>query len=148
METMLIEFWYWWVLAVFLLGIELLVTGFYFLWFALSAFFVGCWVWILPSVSFAVQILVFSILAIVSVSIWRIYFKKFPIATDQPLLNRRGAQYIGRVVTLIEPIRNGQGKIKVDDSLWKVQGEDCPIDTRVKIVGIKSTIFEVEKVET
>jgi len=42
----------------------------------------------------------------------RIYGKKHPTETDKPLLNKRSAQFIGLVFSLIEPIENGQGKIK------------------------------------
>lgn len=147
MENFLVEFWYWWVLALLLLGIELVISGFFFLWIAVSGFFTGCLVFMVPQTSFNVQILVFSIVSLLSVTIWKLYVKIHPLQTDQPLLNKRGAQYIGRVFNLIEPIQNGQGKIKVDDSLWKVNGEDCSIETKVKIVAIRGTVFDVERVE-
>lgn len=147
MENLVIEFWYWWVLALFLLGIELLVTGFFFLWIAVSGFFTGCWVLVIPTVSFNIQLLIFSILSITSITAWRLYAKKYPLKTDQPLLNKRGAQYIGRIFTLIEPIQNGQGKIKVDDSIWKVYGEDCPINSKVKVIAIRGTVFDVETID-
>jgi membrane protein implicated in regulation of membrane protease activity len=35
----------------------------------------------------------------------------------------------------------------VDDSIWKVQGEDCGIDSKVKVIAIHGTVFDVEKVE-
>ena len=70
-----------------------------------------------------------------------------PITSDHPLLNKRGVQYLGRVFSLYEPIKNGQGKIKVDDSIWKVHGEDCDINTQVKVIAVRGTVFEVEKVD-
>ncbi len=54
---------------------------------------------------------------------------------------------MGRVFSLYEPIKNGQGKIKVDDSIWKVQGEDCDITSRVKVIAVRGTVLEVEKVD-
>jgi len=72
---------------------------------------------------------------------------KNPTESDHPLLNKRGSQYIGRVFSLYKPIENGEGKIKVDDSIWKVHGEDCDIKTRVKVTAIRGTVFDVEKVE-
>ena len=76
-----------------------------------------------------------------------IYGKRHPTESDRPLLNRRGVQYIGRVFNLYQPIKNGEGKIKVDDSIWKVHGEDCDINSRVKVVAVRGTVFEVEKVD-
>jgi len=73
--------------------------------------------------------------------------KKHPITTDHPLLNKRGQQYIGRVFSLYKPIENGEGKIKVDDSIWKVHGEDCDISTKVKVIAVRGTVFDVERIE-
>jgi membrane protein implicated in regulation of membrane protease activity len=62
------------------------------------------------------------------------------------LLNKRGAQYIGRTFSLIDPIENGRGKIKVDDSIWTVLGEDCSLGSKVKVTSVKGALFEVEQV--
>ncbi|WKJ90391.1 NfeD family protein [Methylomonas montana] len=138
-------FWYWWVLAVGFLALEIVVTGFFFLWLAVSAFIVGAVVLLIPVTPFNVQLLLFSLLAVLSVLGWRKYARTRAVeATDHPLLNKRGAQYIGRTFNLIAPIENGQGKIKVDDTFWKVHGEDSPMGAKVKVVAIKGTVFEVE----
>lgn len=139
-----IVFWYWWVLAVGFLAIEIIATGFFFLWLAVAAFVVGSVVLLLPSSTFELQLFLFSTLSVLSVLVWRRYVSAKSQTSDHPLLNQRGAQYIGRIFNLVEPIENGQGKIKVDDSLWKVSGSDCPVTTRVKVVAVKGTIFEVE----
>jgi len=67
-----------------------------------------------------------------------------PSPPTKPTLNRRGAQYIGRTFTLDEPIANGIGKIRVDDSTWKIEGTDCPAGSKVKVVGIDNTVLKVE----
>ncbi|MCX7097032.1 MAG: NfeD family protein [Methylococcales bacterium] len=139
-------FWYWWVIALVFLVVEILTPGFFFLWMAVSGLVTGLMVWIMPTVSMDVQIFVFSILSVITITAWRLYGKKHPLKTDQPLLNKRGAQYIGRVFNLHEAIENGQGKIKVDDSIWKVHGEDCPINTKVRVIASRGTVFDVERV--
>jgi membrane protein implicated in regulation of membrane protease activity len=45
------------------------------------------------------------------------------------------------------PIVDGQGKVKVDDSTWKIEGEDCPAGTKVKIVSLNNVVFKVEIVQ-
>lgn len=116
------------------------------MWLAVSGLITGLVVWLLPALSLNIQVFIFSVFSVLAVTAWRFYGKKFPMETDQPLLNKRGAQYIGRVFSLHEPIVNGQGKIKVDDSIWKVHGEDCGISTKVKVTAIRGTVFDVEKV--
>lgn len=146
MNAFEIVFWYWWVLALGFLGLEMLVTGFFFLWLAVSAFVTGSLLLVIPVMAFDVQLLLFSLMAIVSVMVWRRYVSAKAQTSDHPLLNRRGAQYVGRTFNLIEAIENGQGKIKVDDSLWKVHGPDCPVGTKVKIIAVNGTVFDVEQV--
>jgi len=147
MTELVFVFWYWWVIALVLLVIEILAPGFFFLWMAISGFVTGAMVLLIPATSMNMQVLVFSVLSVVTIIAWKFYGKKHPIESDHPLLNKRGNQYIGRVFSLYEPIKNGQGKIKVDDSIWKVHGEDCNINSRVKVIAIRGTVFDVEKVD-
>lgn len=147
MEGFEIVFWYWWVAAVLLLTVEMLAPGFFFMWMAISAFIVGCIVLLIPAASADVQLLLFSVLAVVSILVWNRMVKPIPAETDHPLLNKRGAQYIGRVFTLQEAIVNGGGKIKVDDSIWKVRGKDCSAGSRVRVIAVTGTVLEVRKLE-
>lgn len=116
------------------------------MWLALSGLITGAVVGLSPTLSINIQVFIFSACAIVAVTAWRLYGKKYPAETDQPLLNKRGAQYIGRIFPLYAAIENGEGKIKVDDTIWKVQGEDCDISTKVKVTGMRGMVLYVEKV--
>ncbi len=140
-------FWYWWVLAVVLLAIELLATGFFFLWMAFAAIICGFVLLVIPATPLEVQVFIFSVCSFISIILWRRYFRQTAEDSDHPLLNKRGAQYIGRTFSLIEAIENGTGKIKVDDTLWKVKGEDCPVNSKVKVIDVDGTVFIVEKVD-
>ena len=61
------------------------------------------------------------------------------------MLNRRGEQYVGRRLTLDEPIVNGRGQVKVDNSTWRVEGADLPAGTPVIVTGVRGTILNVER---
>ncbi len=147
MTDVALVFWHWWILAVICLVVEMVIPAFFFLWMAVSALITGIIVWLIPAISTNSQILIFSVLSIVAIVAWRIYGKKITIDTDQPLLNRRGSQYVGRTFNLYEAIENGEGKIKVDDTIWKVHGEDCDINSKVKVIASRGTVFDVEIVE-
>ena len=140
-------FWYWWVIGFILLVLEILTPGYFFMWMAASGFLTGAIVLLLPATGMNMQIFIFSVLSVVAIIVWKFYGKRHPTESDQPLLNKRGVQYIGRIFNLYQPIKNGEGKIKVDDSIWKVHGEDCDINSRVKVVAIRGTVFDVEKVD-
>lgn len=141
-----VDYWHWYILGIILVTIEMLVPTFFALWIGISAFLTGTVLFFVPSLAWEYQILLFAVLSIVSVIAWHQYYVKNPIATDEPLLNRRGEQYIGRIITIKEPIVDGQGKIRIDDSIWKIEGQDCPAGTRVKIVALDNVIFHVESV--
>ncbi|MEE9493966.1 MAG: NfeD family protein [Gammaproteobacteria bacterium] len=143
MYSMDITHWQWWILAIVLLTLEIFAPGAFFLWLSISAAVVGLGLFLAPDISWQIQLLTFAILSIVSIFIWRKYFRETLSDTDQPTLNRRGEQYIGRVFTLDTPIENGEGKIKVDDSTWKIHGDDCSAGTKVVINGVNGTVLHV-----
>lgn len=139
-------FWHWWVVAVFMLAIEIMAPGLFFVWLSLAGFVVGIVVFLIPATPIEIQLLLFSALSVISVYIWRYYGFKQSTASDQPLLNKRGNQYIGRVFLVATAIENGYGKIKIADSIWSVEGDDCPLGTKVEIVGLKGAVFTVKRV--
>lgn len=139
------EFWWWWIAAVVLLILEVLAPATFFLWMAVSAAVVGLVSLLAPGFSWEGQVLVFAILSVVAVVAWKAFLKPRTEATDQPMLNRRGEQYVGRIVTLTDPISNGVGRIRIADASWPVEGPDLPAGTRVRIAGITGTRFTVER---
>ena len=147
MTELTFVFWYWWVISFSLLVLEILTPGYFFLWMAIAGFVTGAIIFLIPAASLNVQIFVFSVLSVATIIGWKFYGKKYTIESDHPWLNKRGAQYIGRTFSLYQPIKNGQGKIKVDDSIWKVHGEDCDINCRVKVIAVRGTVFDVEKLD-
>ena len=134
-------------LAVLLIIIEVFAPGTFFVWMGVSAAVVGLLFWLLPGLGWEFQVLLFALLSVASVVIWRFVQKRHPTQTEQPLLNRRGEQYVGRVFTLQEPIVNGQGKIRVDDSIWKVRGEDCKAGTKVLVSSAEGVVLLVTRHE-
>jgi membrane protein implicated in regulation of membrane protease activity len=128
--------WNWMVLGFALLTLEILTPGVFMLWIGLAALVVGAlslmfwsagfWVW-------QVQILVFLALALVCAFAGKKIMSGRGSASDQPLLNRRGDQLIGRTATLTEPITDGRGRIKIGDTTWRVSGPDLPAGTKVRV---------------
>lgn len=139
-----LTYWHWFILAAILIILEVFAPGAFMLWIGIAAGVVGTVLYFVPGMTWEYQFILFSIAAVGSIVAWRSYRAKHPVTSDEPTLNRRGAQYIGRVFTLDAPIVNGVGKIRVDDSTWKIEGADCPAGTKVKVVGIENTVLKVE----
>ena len=63
---------------------------------------------------------------------------------DHPYLNQRVNAFVGRTAVLHEPIVNGEGKVRIDDALWRVTGTDAPAGSRVLITGGSGLGLETE----
>jgi inner membrane protein len=137
--------WNWLILAVVLFGLETVVPGVHFLWFALSASVVGM-IALASGIALPWQIVIFAVLAMVSVFLARLMARPDAAISDLPDLNSRAAQYVGRVVTVEEPIREGRGKVRIGDTLWQAEGNDAAIGTRVRIKSANGPVFLVEPV--
>jgi len=139
-----IEFWYWWVAGLAFLAIEVFMPGTFFLWMGVASGVVGAVLLVHPALSVDAQLLIFAVLSVGAVVAWRLYARKNPPRSDEPTLNRRGAQYIGRSFALSEAIDNGVGKIRVDDTTWKVKGPDLPEGAKVRVTATEGTLLVVE----
>ena len=142
-----IAFWHWWVAAAVLAILEMVMPGTMLLWFAIAAGVVGLAVMIVPAIPWQVQLIAFGLLAVGAIYAWKRYQAKHPQIADSPTptLNKRADQYVGRTVVVTEPIVNGQGKAKVDDTVWRVTGPDAAVGDRVKIVGADGAFLKVDK---
>lgn len=139
--------WSWWLLGLVLLATELVLPGFFLVWIGLAGIIVGAlsllfwesafWVW-------QVQWLVFAAVAVIVALLGRRYFYNNNQVTDEPFLNQRGASLVGRTATLGEPISEGRGRIRLDDTYWTVTGPDLPVGTRVKVVASNGRDLTVE----
>jgi len=139
------SFWHWLVLACIFVGLEITVPGVFFLWLGLAAAASGLVKFLIPELSWGVQYLLFSAFSILSLIAWKRFAKVgSPEDTDQPQLNQRNQGYQGRVLVLSEPIVNGFGRVRVDDSQWKVSGEDADAGTRVRVTEVNGSILQVE----
>lgn len=135
----------WAALAVALFAAEALAPGAFMLWMGIAAAAVFLSVWAFEGMTVLTQVILFVVLSFVSIQIYRTWFRKRGRQSDQPLLNRRAEQLVGRVVELEQAIINGSGRAKVDDGLWVVNGPDLPVGSRVRIVAVDGMTLKVQQ---
>lgn len=132
-----------------LLIIEMIVPASFFIWIGLGALMVGgvelAALLLDQGLSFTLQLVLFAGFSLLSLLLGRYFLKRHPIRTTHRTLNRRGEHYIGRVLTLSEPILNGHGHVKIDDTLWAVKGPDCPEGIQVRVIGVDGSLLVVER---
>ncbi|MGJ4948923.1 NfeD family protein [Bradyrhizobium sp. HKCCYLS20291] len=126
--------WNWLIFGIILMALELLAPGVFLIWLGLAALVVG-----LLSFAFApgwqLQILLFALFSLAAVPLWRRLARANAAPSqDNPFLNRRSAALVGREFTLEKPIIDGNGTVRIDDTVWRVAGPDTPAGSRVRIV--------------
>jgi membrane protein implicated in regulation of membrane protease activity len=136
-------FWHWWALGGLLVIVEAFAPGYMLLWFGVAAGLVGLLLVVWPGLAFSTQLLTYAGLLILCAVGWRWYQRTRPAVTDQPELNRRGAQYVGRRFGLVTPIVNGRGRIEVGDSSWAVAGPELPAGRIVEVTGVEGAVLQV-----
>lgn len=141
-------YWHWFGLGMLLLIIEVLSGTGFLLWVGIAALFVGALLFLVPSLSIGIQLVIFALVSILSALLWWWYLQYRPIQSDVPRLNRRAEQYIGRIFTLQVPVVNGVGRIHVDDTMWLVRCEsDLPSGVNVHVTGTDGIYLLVEQYE-
>lgn len=142
----MIEFWHWWVVAVALAVVEIWAPGAAFLWLGVAASIVGMALLLYPGMGWQLQLLLFSLLAIVAVLGGRAVYRRMGLhAAPNNHLNRRAEQYIGTLHPLEAAIVNGRGRAVVGDSSWSVEGPDLPVGTMVRVVAVDGVVLRVER---
>ncbi len=142
-----VEFWYWWVFALFLIAVEVFAPGAIALWMGISAGIVGGLVYLFPDLLWEKQIIIFAVLSVVSVAAWRIYARKHPPVSDSPNLNKRGYDLVGQSFTLTNDLKNGVGRETLNGVIWKIKGGDLPEGTKVSITSVEGTTLIIEPEE-
>lgn len=139
--------WSWIILGLVLLVLEVLAPGIFFLWLGAAALVVGAVGLIVADAGFWLwqwQVVAFLVLSIILTYVGRSLVARTSTVSDEPLLNNRVAQLIGRTATLEQPIANGVGKVRLGDTLWRVSGPDLPAGTTVRVRGGNSDTLDVE----
>jgi len=139
--------WSWWILGVVLLAAELAAPGVFLIWIGAAAIVVGALSLALWNAAFwgwQVQLLLFAVLSGAFALAGRRFYSSRNQASDEPNLNRRGESLVGRTATLHEPITEGRGRIRLDDTWWSVMGPDLPAGTQVKVVAASGRDLKVE----
>ena len=142
LETL--AYWDWFIAGLVLVILEIFAPGAVFLWLGIAAGVVGAVVFFAPYLDWKFQFTLFAVLSVVSIVASRRYLKRRPLETDHPNLNRRGAQYVGRDLILDAALSGGRGRLRVDDTTWRVEGPDLPAGAKVRGTAVNGATLKIE----
>lgn len=135
--------WNWLILAGLFFLLEILAPGIFLIWFGIAAAIVGALALVFD-VAWQWQLVLFAILSLAAVVAVRKFLRTDDTQSDRPLLNRRAQQHVGKSYLVADAIENGRGKVKIGDSLWRVEGPDAAQGARVKVTGADGNTLIVE----
>jgi membrane protein implicated in regulation of membrane protease activity len=138
--------WGWAILGLILLSAEIFLPGVYLVWFGLAGITLGIIslaLWDFSFWTWHFQLIAFAVLSLAYVVVARRTLKSSNNASDEPNLNNREASLIGRTAVLSEPIIEGRGRIKLDDTWWRIEGADAPIGARVEVISAAAQLLHV-----
>jgi inner membrane protein len=139
------QHWFWLSIGLALAAIEMIAPGFFLMWLGAAAIIVGLITWALP-ISLPLQVALFAVISVLTVYAGKKFLKDNPIESDDPKLNDRGARLTGEIVTVVEAIADGRGRVKVGDSEWNARGADAKPGARVRVTGADGAVLLVEPV--
>lgn len=134
--------WSWVIGGLVLAGAEIVAPGVFLIWLGLAAVATGLATALIP-MPWQGQTLLFATTAVLLVGLaTRLHRRTGP----GDALNRADRGLIGREGVLAEPILQGAGRIRFDDTLWRIEGPDLPAGARVRVAGLSGTVLRVEGV--
>lgn len=133
--------WYWLVGGLGLLALELLVPGVYLVWVGLAALLTGLLAFVVP---LPAELASFAVFTVGATLLGRRWYRDHPIVTSDPLLNDRAARLVGEIVTVVEAVDGGSGRVKVGDGVWSARGAAAAEGARVRVVDYDGQMLIVE----
>ncbi len=146
-----LTFWHWMVLGLFLIVLELVLPGIWFLWLGIGGLGTGLVLLFAGPMTWQYQITLFCAFSVASIFVGRLVMRRSADSEDHPMLNRRSQRYVGQVFALIEPTEQGYGRVRIGDSVWRVRivGADAelPGESRIRVTGADGATLLVEPVD-
>ena len=136
--------WAWIILGVVLVGLELTAPGVFLVWLGLAAIATGL-IDAALSLSWQVATLIFAALSVVAVLVGR--------SLSRPMVQKEGADAPSIAAARRSSVASsrsssrssgGEGRVRVDDSSWRVTGPDAPVGASVRVVRVEGTTLVVE----
>ena len=135
--------WIWLIGGVLLLILEIIAPGFFLVFLGAAAMATGLFT-LLFGFGLAPQLALFALYAVIAVLVGRRFYANRHHDSTDPLLNDRAGRLIGKVVTVVTPVDDHGGRVRVGDSEWSARGGPAAVGERVRITGVDGNCLQVE----
>lgn len=143
--------WFWAAFGIILLTVEMTLVGTLdVLWFGIAALCVALAIWLFPNMPHAAQFMMFAVLALGSLAIWRLYYKK---NETHSRIGQSQGEEIGRVGKVIEQCGPSQtGRIQFTQGLmgdreWTaVSNESIEVGTEASVIAVEGNALRIKAI--
>jgi len=132
--------WLWLAGGILLCAAETMVPGALLLWVGLAAIATGV-ATLLIDLSFPACLILFALLSIAFALVGRAIYGRNGRTIVEPLLDRHPEALVGREFILDQPITQGFGRIRVNDTIWRVRGPDQPSGAKVRVRQVEDGVL-------
>jgi hypothetical protein len=135
--------WLWMIGGVLLLIAEILAPGFFLVFIGAAAIATGAFA-LLFDLGLPLQLALFALYSVIAVLVGRRVYANASVNSSSPFLNDPGGRMIGKVVTVVEPVDEHCGRVRVGDGEWSARGGPAAAGERVRITGVDGNCLRVE----
>ncbi len=140
--------WLWMIGGVLLLIAEIIAPGFFLVFIGAAALATGAFA-LLFDLGTASQLALFALYSLLAVMVGRRFYANATGAdSSDPFLNDRSARLVGKVVTVVEPVDEHNGRVRVGDGEWSARGGPAVAGEKVRITGVDGNCLTVEAERT
>ena len=113
------------------------------LWLLIAAVFTAALVLLMPAIFWKLQPIFFLLVFFLGSTVVR-FFMRLKDSFKNLLVAYPGKHLLNQEIKVESPIENGMADIILDGKAWRVQGNDCPVGTRVRVIAINESVLFVK----
>ena len=137
--------WMWAIGGLVLLIAEIVAPGFFLVFLGVAAIATGLFT-LLFDLSLAPQLVLFVIYTALAVMIGKRWYAE-PDHADQSIrLNNPSERMVGKSVTVIDPVDDHGGRVRVGDGEWSARGGPAAAGARVRVIAVDGNCLLVENI--
>lgn len=139
--------WIWTIAGILLLIAEVIAPGFFLIFIGAAAIATGIFT-LLFDLGLAPQLVLFVIYATVAVMMGKRWYAQPHDGDQDHSLNDPARRVVGRVVTVVEPVDEHGGRVRLGDGEWSARGGPAAVGDKVKITAVDGNCLTVEAMRT
>ena len=137
--------WMWAIGGLVLLIAEIVAPGFFLVFLGVAAIATGLFT-LLFDLSLAPQLVLFVIYTALAVMIGKRWYAEPDHADQSTRLNNPSERMVGKTVTVVDPIDEHGGRVRVGDGEWSARGGPAAAGARVRVIAVDGNCLLVENV--